>query len=69
MAAGGREGREGGRKEGRKNSQLHKSVPCLLIQENCINMSHNLQLRLERDPEFLLHIVTDDKMWVYSRWH
>jgi len=22
----------------------------------------------ERDAEFILKIVTDDKMWVYSRW-
>jgi hypothetical protein len=23
----------------------------------------------ERDAEFILKMVTDDKMWVYSRWH
>jgi hypothetical protein len=23
----------------------------------------------QREAEFVLKMVTDDKMWVYSRWH
>jgi hypothetical protein len=25
--------------------------------------------QVERDAEFVLKMVTDDKMWVYLRWH
>jgi len=45
--------------------QIDLFVPCLLIEEqkeNFISTCHDLMEALERDPDFLLKIITRDKM-------
>jgi hypothetical protein len=44
-----------------------KCIPCLLSEkkkENCVSTCQDHQERLERNPEILSTIITDNEMWV-----
>lgn len=45
---------------------MAKFVPCDDQKQQCINVHHDLQERVQNDPTFLSKVITGDEKWAYG---